>query len=214
MIMTSRKDLIDSKRLLDTIKRRRTCRFFKPGTMVHDRDVDMILEAARWAPSARNLQPLEYVIIRDPEKKKLISDFSRQHQPTDASVLILVIGDLKRAKSVGDVSPHDTTTHFKGLKRFLYMDASAAIQNMLLMAETLGYNTLWIGSFDEDGLETYLKLPERFTPVSIICIGKKSRDIQVPPKRVLETRLHYEKWEPKDQDESHIGFSKKINVKF
>ena len=97
---------------------------------------------------------------------------------------------------------------------FLYMDASAAIQNMLLMAESLGHSTLWIGSFDEDGLEAYLKLPERFTPVSIICVGKKAKGIQVPPKRVLDTRVHTENWEHKDQDESHIGFSKKINVKF
>jgi nitroreductase len=212
--MTRKEDLLTSKRLLDIIKSRRTCRFFKPGGEVPDRDVKLILEAARWAPSARNLQPLEYLIIRDPEKKKLISDYSRQNQPTDAPVVIVVIGDLKRAKSVGDVSPHETTTYFKGLKMFLYMDASASIQNMLLMAESLGYNTLWIGSFDEDGLEAFLKLPERFIPVSIICIGKRSREIQVPPKRVIDTRVHYEMWQPKDQDESHIGFSKKINVKF
>jgi nitroreductase len=212
--MAGSKHRVDSKRLIQLMKNRRTCRFFKAGEQVTDADVKTILEAARWAPSARNLQPLEYIVIRDIEKRKAISVYSRQNQPTDASVVIVVIGDLKRAKSVGDVSPHDTTTHIKGLKMFLFMDASAAIQNMLLMAEALGYNTLWIGSFDEDGLEAYLKLPERFTPVSIICIGKRAMEIQVPPKRVLNTRVHHENWEPKDQDETHIGFSKKINVKF
>jgi nitroreductase len=203
-----------ARHCLDVIKERRTCRFFKTGEDVPDTDIKLILEAARWAPSARNLQPLEYIIVKDAERRKKLAEYARQPQPTDAPVSIIVIGDLKRARMVGDVSPHDTTTHIKGLKMFLYMDAAAAIENMLLVAESLGYNTLWIASFDEDGLEEYLKLPERFIPVSMVCIGRKARDIQVPPKRSLESRVHHEEWQPKDQDESHIGFSKKINVKF
>ena len=162
----------------------------------------------------RRLQPLEFIIVRDVQERKLLSKFARQNQPADAPVSVIVLGDLKRAVAVGDISPHDTTTAIKGVKMFLYMDASAAIQNMLLMAEALGYDTLWIASFDDDGLEEHLHLPERFTPISIVCIGKKSRKIVVPPKRPLEPRVHYGTWRPKPQDESHIGFSKKINVKF
>jgi nitroreductase len=204
----------DSGRVLDLIKGRRTCRFFNLAEDVPEADLMRILEAARWAPSARNLQPLEFIIVRDIQERKLLAKYARQNQPADAPLSIIVIGDLKRARAVGDISPHDTTTAIKGLKMFLYMDASAAIQNMLLMAEALGYNTLWIASFDEDGLEEHLKLPERFTPVSIVCMGKKSKEIVVPPKRSLKSRVHYESWHPKPQDESHIGFSKKINVKF
>lgn len=200
--------------LMDVIRGRRTCRFFKPNAEVSDKDIMLILEAARWAPSARNLQPIEFVIVRDKERRKKLSVLARQPHPSESSVSIIVIGDLKRAKSVGDISPHDVTTHFKGIKMFMYMDAAAAIQNMLLMAEALGYNALWIASFDEDGLEEYMKLRKRFIPLSIVCIGKKSKDIVVPPKRSLDTRIHYEKWKPKEQDESYINFSKDINVRY
>ena len=202
----------DSVRVMNVIRKRRSCRFFEPGQDVPEKDLMLILEAARWAPSARNLQPLEFVIFRDLEGKKMLSKFARQNQPTDAPVSIVVVGDLKRARDVGDISPHDTTTSIKGLKMFLYMDASAAIENMLLMAESLGYNTLWIAAFDEDGLEDYLKLPARYIPVSIICVGKASKEIVVPPKRSLESRLHFESWGPIKQDESHLSFSKRINV--
>jgi nitroreductase len=203
-----------AKSLLELIKKRRTCRFFRKGDELPDEDIKVILEAARWAPSARNLQPLEFIIVRDRGRRLKLAEFARQRQPEDAPVSIIVVGDLKRARAVGDISPHDTTTPIKGVKMFLYMDASAAIQNMLLMAESLGYCTLWIASFDDDGLDEYLRLPERFTTVSIVCIGHRDREITVPPKRTLESRTHREAWEPKDQDESHIGFSKKINVKF
>ncbi len=207
-------DKIMPETLLDLIKNRRTCRFFDKDADVPEEDLDRILEAARWAPSARNLQPIEFVIIRDLQKRKNLSVFARQNQPEKTPVSIVVVGDLKRAESVGDISPHDTTTHIKGIKMFLYMDAAASIQNMLLMAQSLGYNTLWIASFDEDGLEDFLGLPARFVPLSIICIGKKSKNLAIPPKRSLETRVHYEKWEPKKQDESYIVFSKDINVRF
>ncbi|MFH0862718.1 MAG: nitroreductase family protein [Candidatus Altiarchaeota archaeon] len=210
----SKDDKQEPECLIDLIKRRRTCRFFKPVCEVPDKDINLILEAARWAPSARNLQPIEFVIVRDPQELKKLSVFARQNQPMESSVSVIVIGDLKRAKAVGDVSPHDVTTHFKGIKMFIYMDAAAAIQNMLLMAEALGYNTLWIASFDEDGLEDFMKLPQRFIPLSIICVGKKSKDLIIPPKRNLNTRVHKEVWSPKDQDESYIGFSKKINRRY
>ncbi len=197
-----------------TIKERRSCRFFREGVEVPPEDVETILEAARWAPSARNLQPLEYVIVRDAERRKRLAGFSRQKQPEDVDVCIVVVGDLKRAKEVGEISEHDTTTQFKGIQVFVKMDAAAAVQNMLLTAEAMGYNTLWISAFDDDALEDFLRIPQHFTPLSIVCIGEKAKRVQVPPKRRLEERVHYELWAPKEQDESYKGFSKKINVEY
>ncbi len=204
----------NSNAVFDVIKKRRSCRFFKKDADVSDAIVGKVIEAGRWAPSARNLQPIEFIVVRERERREKIAEFSRQPQPKESPVSIVVVGDLKRAVEVGNISPHDTTTHFKGLKMFLYMDSSAAIQNMLLMAEALGYASLWISSFDEDGLQEYLELPDRFAPVAVICLGLPAHEIQVPPKRPLKDRLHREKWSPKEQDESYIGFCKKINVKF
>ncbi|MBD3388224.1 MAG: hypothetical protein GF416_04020 [Candidatus Altiarchaeales archaeon] len=203
-----------SRSLLELIKRRRSCRFFDSSKRVTKRDLMAILEAGRWAPSARNLQPLEFIIVKDNQGRDRLSEFSRQKHPSESPVSVVVVGDLKRAKDVGDISPHDTTTHLRGMKTFMFMDAAASIQNMLLMAESLGYNTLWISSFDEEALEDFLGLPDRFMPVAIICIGKTRKEIQVPPKRTLGKRVHQGSWSPRHQDESHIGFSKKINVKF
>ncbi len=200
--------------LIKLIKERRSCRFFDPDAKVKKEDIKITLDAAKWAPSARNLQPLEYVMITDKKSREQLSKLCRQDHPNQAPLNIAVLGDLKRAKDVGDISPHDTTTHIKGLKMFIYMDAAAAIQNMLLTAENLGYSSLWIASFDEDEMDVLLGIPDRFIPISVICIGKKSKDIHIPPRRDLAQRIHYEKWGPLQQFDSHLGFSKRINELF
>jgi len=198
----------------DIIRSRRSCRFFDPNGKVKDRDIDIMLDAAKWAPSARNLQPLEFVIVREKKRREKLTEYSRQPQPSQAPVSIVVLGDLKRARDVGDISPHDTTTHIKGLKMFLYMDAAAAIQNMLLMAESLGYASLWIASFDEEDLDSFMELPNRFIPLSIICIGDAQKEAIIPPKRELIERVHSDDWKPLRQSEKHLSFSQKINEVF
>lgn len=95
---------------LDIIRKRRSVRFFRKDENVPDKDVELILDAGRWAPSARNLQPIEYVVVRDLDIRKKLAEISRQSQPKDAPVSIIVLGDVERARLVGKVSPHDVTT--------------------------------------------------------------------------------------------------------
>ncbi|MFH1403174.1 MAG: nitroreductase family protein [Candidatus Altiarchaeota archaeon] len=198
--------------LLDVIKTRRSIRAFMEDHPVSDDEIDAILESARWAPSARNIQPLEYVVIRDPEKRRRIAFYSRQEQPAQSPVVIVVLGDLKKARAVGDISPHDVTTHWKGIKKFLYQDAAAAIQNMLLATHSMGLGSLWIGAFDNDGLEEYLGLTDRYNAIAVICIGKEAVSHIKPPKRKMGDVVHWEKWEDRNHDDSYLEYSHVINT--
>lgn len=197
--------------VFENIKKRRSCRFFNKKEDVSDDSIGRILDAGRWAPSARNLQPIEFIVVRDVVSREKIAKYCRQSHPFDAPVSVIVTGDLRLAIEVGNVSPHDVTTHFKGLKRFLYMDASAAIQNMLLMAQALDIASLWISSFDDEELDKHLKLPEDMITLAVICFGKPDKDIVVPPKRPLDERVHMEFFSKKEKDMKYIEFSKKIN---
>ncbi|MBD3260731.1 MAG: nitroreductase family protein [Candidatus Altiarchaeales archaeon] len=198
--------------VLSAIKQRRSIREFRENASVCGKDVNTLINAARWAPSARNLQPLEYVIVKDDETRGGIAEAARQPQPREVPVCLVVLGDLKRAGLVGQVSPHEVTTSDKGRRMFLYMDAAAAIENMLLTAEYLGFNSLWISSFDEERVCELVQAPKRFTPLAIICVGKKTdKTVSPPPKRPKEDIVHYGGWSAKKPDESYIGFSKKIN---
>ena len=96
--------------LLQIIKKRRSVRVYKGGK-VTDRQLEMILEAARWAPSGANSQPWEFVVTRDKKKMQRVREIfynewkeRKREDPVnykgltkyyvgDAAVLVLVCAD-------------------------------------------------------------------------------------------------------------------------
>ena len=198
---------------LDTIKSRRSVRVFN-GKNVTDDEIMQVLEAARYAPSARNIQPIEYIVVRDENTKEKLSNAARQKQPLNSPVSIVVVGDLSRAGMAGRLSIHDTTTNNKGVQFFIYMDAAASIQNMLLAANKLGIGSLWISSFDEKALGGIMKLPEDHIPLAIITLGRYDGEKTVPPRRSPEELVHVEKYEEKNHDPRHYNFSRLIHLRY
>jgi nitroreductase len=197
---------------MDIIKNRRSVRCFKEQDTISDEEAHIILESARWAPSAKNLQPLEYILIKEESIKKELSKACRQNQPEKVPLVIGVIGNLNISKRIGKISTHDTTTDYKGTHIFIYMDAGAAIQNILLTAQDRGIDSLWISSFDEKEIYRILKLPEDYLPLAILCFGHRDKPPFSPKKRTIEERLHTNCFdEGKKQDLSYLEECKLIN---
>jgi len=199
------------KNLLELIKDRRSIRSFKETKGISKRMLDEILEAAKWAPSARNLQPLEFIIVRDKKIRLELARACSQEQPITGEFCLVVVGDEMRAAKVGEVSPHDITTAEKGLTNFLYQDAAAATQNMILLAYSMGIDSLWISSFDEPAVRRILEISSNFRPINIIVFGYRQKGAGVPPKRHIKDRLHHEKFKTLKHDESYLEFSKILN---
>ena len=198
---------------IDTIKSRRSIRLYS-NEAIGDDDIFQVLDAARHAPSARNIQPIEYIVIRDQKTRDKLSQISRQNQPSMAPVSIVVIGDLKRAGFAGSLSIHDTTTRDKGVNFFVYMDAAAAIQNMLLASQHNGIGSLWISSFDIEGLQKMLQLPDDHIPLAIITLGKYDKTPITPPRRNLDEIVHFEEYTEKNHDPRHYNFSHLIHIRY
>jgi nitroreductase len=68
---------MDGKEFLDVLTSRKSIRRYKPDP-VPDEMIDMILEAARWAPTGENYQPWRFIVIRDQETRNKIGDLSKQ----------------------------------------------------------------------------------------------------------------------------------------
>ena len=68
--------------LLELVKKRRSIRRFKPEP-IPDEYISKIIEVARWAPSGANLQPWEFVVVKDQEFKKKIVQFCRTSTEND-----------------------------------------------------------------------------------------------------------------------------------
>lgn len=190
---------------------RRSVRSFKENDSINRKDVMTILEAVRWAPSAKNLQPLEYIIVDDPILKGKLAEYCEQIQPAVCPVCILVVGDLYLAGLVGKLSSHQCTTKERGQHMFIYMDAAAAIENLLLTATSLSIDSLWISSFKDKKIAELFDLPAKFIPLAVICLGHRNKPPFSPPKRELRERIYLNKFEERHKDFSYLEICKKIN---
>lgn len=145
----------------EAILNRRSIRSYK-AKPVEDEKIEKILEAARWAPSAGNLQSVEYVIARDEETKgKLAAASYGQEQVSEAPVDIVVCCNLSKISHYGQ----------RGRELYSLQESGACIQNLMLAAHSLGMGTCWIGAFDEAEVRRAIGAPQDVKPIAIISVG-------------------------------------------
>ncbi len=188
--------------LITAIKERRSCRAYLPDP-IDEATIEQVLDAAVWAPSPANLQPWEFVVITGREVKERIFTTSGELKQAwfeksgwkwvnkynidflkDVPAMVCVIADPK--KSGLDVfSP-------QGAEAYQHACA-AAIQNMMLMAHSLGLGTLWFTLFDRDVVKEILGVDAGKEPVALICMGKPAQDPVQTPRKDAKGKTTYVK---------------------
>ncbi len=169
--------------LSDAINNRRSIRTFKKEELP-EATVEKLLEAARQAPSAGNVQPWEFVIAISQEKKTAISKAAyEQGSLIQASIVIVVCADEQRAaQSYGQ----------RGKTLYCIQDTAAAIQNILLTACSLGLGACWIGAFKEDEVKEVINAPKDMRPIALIPVGPPNESPKSRLQRPLASMVHWE----------------------
>ncbi len=167
--------------MIKEIRLRRSVRKYK-NIPVPDDTLECLLRSAMQAPSARNLQPWEFVIIRDQDILRRIPDFHPYSSMVpDAGAAILVCGNTDLQSDPG----------------YIAQDCSAAIQNLLLEAVTQELGAVWLGVFPRkermDGMIELFSLPGNIMPVALIAIGYPA-EIPGFEDRFSEDKVHYNSW--------------------
>lgn len=160
------------------IKTRRSVRKYDPSKPVSDEQINKILEAAIWAPSAGNSQCWKFFVVRNAKVKDDLA-VRAGHQPfiNDAPAVIVVCADLDRVgRSFGS----------RGRDTYSLQDTAAAIQNMLLAITELGLSTCWIGAFDEAKAAEILKLEKNVRPVAMLPIAYSAEKPNPPKRKAVE----------------------------
>jgi nitroreductase len=169
--------------VFEAIKKRRSVRAYT-SEKVSEEDVERLIEAARWAPSAGNIQPWEFIIVTNAETKRRLSD-AALHQTfiEKAPVVIVVCADVVRS-SWGYGS--------RGTNLYCLQDTAAATENVLLAAQALGLATCWVGAFHEDEVAKAVNTPRNVRPVAIVPVGRPAEKPSARPKRSMREIVHYE----------------------
>ena len=169
---------------LTCIKTRRSIRKFK-DTPVPQEIIDDIIDCARRAPSAHNYQPWAFIVVRDQDQKKKLS----QIQPWSffmAGAPVCIV--LCMTNTGTDFSPSN------------YLSVACAGENILLAAHAHGLASCWTyvkdfnNSKPEQKARKILLVPEDVEIIALIPIGYP--DQKASPKQVKELKklLHQEQW--------------------
>jgi nitroreductase len=168
--------------LSEAIKGRRSVRAFKQQDVLEE-TVEELIDAARHAPSAGNIQPWEFVIARKQDTKKKLAQAANQAFVEEAPVVIVVCANENRS-SMG--------YGFRGKTLYCIQDTAAATQNILLTAYSLGLGTCWVGAFNENEAKKALKTPSGIRPVAMIPVGYPNRTSSQRDRRSLNQIVHHE----------------------
>ena len=144
--------------LLSQIQKRYSVRAYQ-DRLVEEEKVRNVLEAARLAPSARNLQEWRFVVIRDEEtRRRLVPAANGQVFVGQAPVVIACCA-------------RGTDYVMRGGQKAYAIDVAIAMSFMTLQAVEEGLGTCWIGSFYEDQVKAVLEIPADVRVVELLTLG-------------------------------------------
>jgi nitroreductase len=143
-------------------ERRFSCRRFT-GSAVQRDQLERVLQAAIWAPSAGNLQPWRFVVVLDTERRQELAGVAHGQVVLARAPAVIVVCVLpeESARLYGD----------RGSELYCFQDTAAAAQNLMLAATDEGLGSCWVGAFDEAGAIRVLDLPLGWRPVAMIALG-------------------------------------------
>ncbi len=167
--------------VIEAILTRRSIRKYS-REKITDKQIEIILKAAMYAPSAMNQQPWHFIVIDDREKLNRIMEvhpYSKMLK--EAGLAILVCGDERLQLSKG----------------YWVVDCGAATQNLLLAAHGIGLGAVWLGVHPREerklGIRKIFNLPDHVQPFSLISIGYPAEE-KLFPQRFKPERIHKNTW--------------------
>ncbi len=168
----------------EAIKNRKSIRKYKP-TPIPEETLRKILGAMRIAPSAKNLQPWKFVIVRDEEiKRKLIPACNNQKFIAEAPVIV-----------AGCALEDECFAYMGGYMGSWPVDLAIAFDHLMLAAASEGLGTCWIGSFKEEKVKEVLQIPKNVRVVGLTPIGFPDENPDRRPRKNLDEIVCYDRYE-------------------
>ena len=151
--------------VLAAIAERWSPRAYDSSYQLNNDELVAILEAGRWAPSAMNVQPWRFSVVRRDEAlaetltKEALFGFNAAWVPNASLVIYISVPETTE-----DGSPYTIA----------YFDAGLAAQNMMLQAEALGLSAHPISGFSSENASKILELEEGRTAIVALAVGKRA----------------------------------------
>ena len=168
-------------RFLELVRKRYSVRAYKPDP-VEDKKLQHVLEAARLAPTACNLQPFQLIVIHTKGKEVELRRIYNASWFVQAPIVICACG-----------MPSQSWVRSDG-KNYWEVDVTIAIDHLILAAANLGLGTCWIGAFNPDAAREVLSLPDDVEPIAFTPLGYPDDQPRYKSRKSIDELVRYEHW--------------------
>jgi 5,6-dimethylbenzimidazole synthase len=208
--------------LMETVRNRITTRAFDAGFVVPREHYELILDAARHAPSGANAQPWHFVVVEEPETKAAIAGYfvDEQHHrarlgmkfPTPdyrgmatAPGLVVVATDFRYVRAFPVLRHEDPGSevnrpYYENAERILLQSVAAATMSAHLAAAALGYNVWWVTAIGQEQAQAALKpllgVPDELSVLDIMCFGPPAKPVYKRWKKSLDEIVSWGRFDP------------------
>jgi 5,6-dimethylbenzimidazole synthase len=204
--------------LMEVVRNRLTTRAFRPDIVVPREHMEMVLEAARHAPSGANAQPWHFIVVTDPKVKQQIADYFvaeatrraklKMKFPTPnyrglatAPGFVVIVADFRFVRAFPvllDGSDLDKQ-YQANAERILLQSVAASTMSAHLAAAALGYQVWWVTAIGQDdaqkSLRPLLGVPDDLAIIDIMLFGVPAK---APYKRWKKTLPQIVSWDKFD----------------
>jgi nitroreductase len=206
------------EQLMEVVRNRLTSRQFNPKDVIPREHFEMVLEAARHAPSGANAQPWHYIVVTDPGVKRKIADYFVEEQRRRAKLkmkfptpnyrgletapgFVVVIADFRFMRAFPallDGSDLDKQ-YQQNAERILLQSVAASTMSAHLAAAALGYQVWWVTAIGQEAAQTALKpllgIPEDLAVIDIMLFGVPAKPPYKRWKKTLPQIMHWDRFD-------------------
>jgi nitroreductase len=167
--------------VLEAVSKRYSCRSYldKP---IEKAKLAQIFEAARLAPSAKNLQDWRFVVVTDKDKRTQVAHAAYEQMfLAQAGAIVVACSNNDYVMRCGQpIAP---------------IDVAIALEHIALEAVEEGLATCWIGSFDPDKIRQILGIPPNIAIIELMGLGYPADSPRKPNRQPIESIVCYNRWQ-------------------
>lgn len=171
--------------IFQAISDRRSIRKYQQRA-VEPEKLEKVLDAARLAPSWKNMQCWRFLVLTAPERRRALLEAFPEENPGKKAVamapcIIVVCADPAESGVENGID-------------YYVADTAIAFEHLCLAAQGLGLGTCWMGWFDESRIKEALGIPGEIRVVGLTPLGYPDQEPKPRPRKELSEIAFYENW--------------------
>ena len=166
---------------IEIARKRYSARAYK-SIPVEDEKLQKVLEAARLAPTACNLQPFRLIVIHTKGRGEELRRIYGARWFVQAPIVICICG-----------IPSQSWVRRDG-KNYCDVDVTIAMDHLILAAADLGLGTCWVGAFNPEAARSILGLPDDVEPIAFTPLGYPDDRPGYKRRKSMDELVSYEHW--------------------